>query len=181
MPFDGRDFFENRALDRIDAVAHLLATERQWCKGSLQTPDGRHCLVGAMQAVHAQALLEPFILRAIRDVTGRSCWRIEAFNDRRSTDHAAVLCVLRKARERIAAGEPPYPLRPKRLRSSAFGRWLKFAAGWPARLLKSDTTQAAQIWPYQTQSTPYQTQAWPRQVSPAQQRHAADELCGIDS
>ena len=173
MPFDGQDFIENRALDRIDAVARLLATERQWCKGSLQTPDGRRCLVGAMQAVHAQALLEPFILRAIRDVTGRSCWRIEAFNDRRSTDHAAVLCVLRRARERIVAGEPPYPLRSHRLRSDAFGRWLKSAATWPARLLKSGGTQAAQVWPYQTH-------AWPHQMRPVPQRHDAGELCDVD-
>ena len=178
MPFDGREFIENRALDRIDAVTRLLATERQWCKGSLQTPDGRHCLVGAMQAVHAQALLEPFVLRAIRDVTGRSCWRIEAFNDRRSTDHAAVLCVLRKARERIATGEPPYPLRPKRLRSGVFGRWLESAAAWPTRRLKSEGMQAR---PYQMEAKTYQTQAWPHQTTPQRQRHAADELCDIDS
>ncbi len=164
MPFDGRNFIENRALDRIDAVTRLLATERRWCKGSLQTPDGRYCLVGAMQAVHAQALLEPFILRAIRDVTGRSCWRIEAFNDRRSTDHATVLCVLHRARERIAAGEPPYPARPSLLHSGSLGRWLSHAAAWPAWLLKSDGGQAGS-----------------HQTSPAWRGHAADEPCNIDS
>jgi hypothetical protein len=103
MPFDGVGFSENLALQKLDAVVELLATEAKWCKGTFRTPDGRHCLMGAMRAVQAQHLLEPIVLRAIRPTTGRSFWRIESFNDHKTTTHASVLRVLARAREEILA------------------------------------------------------------------------------
>jgi hypothetical protein len=107
MPFDGAGFSENLALQKLDAVIELLASEDKWCKGSFRTPDGRHCLMGAMRAVQAQHLLEPVVLTAIRPATGRSFWRIESFNDHKTTTHASVLQVLTQAREQIAAGRGP--------------------------------------------------------------------------
>jgi hypothetical protein len=53
MPFDGTELElpEDHPLSRLGAVERLLATEEQWCKGTLRDSHGRHCLVGAMQAV----------------------------------------------------------------------------------------------------------------------------------
>lgn len=106
MPFDGTDLgmFENHPLAKLGAVERLLASEQQWCKGKLRDSDGRHCLVGAMQAVEARQALEPIILRAAREVGGKHYWRIEFFNDDPRTTHADVLRVLRRARENIVAG-----------------------------------------------------------------------------
>ncbi len=105
MPFDGTGFSENPALQKLDAVLRLLATEDQWCKGVFRTPEGRHCLMGAIQAANARLLLKQPVLSAIGDVTGRSFWRIESFNDHRMTTHALVLRVLHRAREWILVGE----------------------------------------------------------------------------
>jgi hypothetical protein len=106
MPFDATDLdlFENHPLAKLGAVERLLATEQQWCKGKLRDSSGRHCLVGAMQAVEARQMLEPIILRAAREVGGKCYWRIEFFNDDPRTTHADVLRVLRRARENIIAG-----------------------------------------------------------------------------
>jgi hypothetical protein len=106
MPLDGIEFefLGDHPLAKLGAVERLLASERQWCKGRLRDRDGRHCLVGAMQAVDARQLLEPIILRAAREVGGRRYWRIESFNDNPRTTHADVLRVLRRARENIIAG-----------------------------------------------------------------------------
>ena len=59
MPYDATelDIFENHPLAKLGAVERLLATEQQWCKGRLQDRDGRHCLVGAMQAAEARQVL----------------------------------------------------------------------------------------------------------------------------
>lgn len=106
MPLDGTEFglLEDHPLAKLGAVERLLASERQWCKGRMRDRDGRHCLVGAMQAVEARPLLEPIILRAAREVGGRRYWRVESFNDNPRTTHADVLRVLRRAREHIIAG-----------------------------------------------------------------------------
>ena len=101
MPFDGAGVPQHPALQKLDAVMGLLAREDHWCKGRLRTPDGRYCLMGAMQAAEAQALLEPAVSRAIRELTGRRFLRIVTFNDRPATTHAMVLMVLRRAGEQI--------------------------------------------------------------------------------
>jgi hypothetical protein len=106
MPLDGTELglFENHPLAKLGAVERLLVSEQQWCKGKLRDGDGRHCLVGAIQAVQARQTLEPIILRAAREVGGKCYWRIEFFNDDPRTTHADVLRVLRRARENIIAG-----------------------------------------------------------------------------
>jgi hypothetical protein len=105
MPFDGTELElpENHPLSRLGAVERLLATEEQWCKGALRDSDGRHCLVGAMQAMKAR-LLEPIILQAAREVGRKHYWRLELFNDDPRTTHAQVLRVLQRAREHIIVG-----------------------------------------------------------------------------
>jgi hypothetical protein len=105
MPLDGTDLelFGNHPLAKLGAVESLLATEQQWCKGMLRDSDGRHCLIGAMQAVGALQILEPIILRAARQIGGKYYWRIHQFNDNPRTTHADVLRVLRLARENIIA------------------------------------------------------------------------------
>jgi hypothetical protein len=105
MPFDGTDlgFFENRSLTKLGEVERLLATKQLWCKFQLRDRDGRHCLVGAMEAVKARQVLEPIILRAARKVGGKHYWRIEYFNDDPRTSHAGILRVLSLARVNIIA------------------------------------------------------------------------------
>jgi hypothetical protein len=105
MPLDGTDLglFEQHPLAKLGAVESLLATEQQWCKGKMRDSDGRHCLVGAMQAVEARQILEPIVLRAARQIGGKYYWRAEFFNDDPRTTHADVLRVLRLAREILVA------------------------------------------------------------------------------
>lgn len=103
MPLDGTEFavLEDHPLGRLAAVERLIATRQQWCQGKMRDEEGRHCLVGAMEAVQARQTLEPIILRAAREVGGKRYWRIEFFNDDPRTTHADVLRVLRRAREHI--------------------------------------------------------------------------------
>jgi len=105
MPFDGTGY-DNRivALDRIDRVIALLAREDRWCKQQLRSFDGKRCVLGAMMAADSTLVLKAPVLQAIREVTGRDYLRIEIFNDHPATNHALVLQVLHRARERIAAG-----------------------------------------------------------------------------
>ena len=105
MPLDGTDpgLFGNHPLAKLGAVETLLATEQQWCKGTLRDSDGRHCLVGATQAAEAPRILERIILRAARQIGGKYYRRIEFFNDDPRTSHADILQVLRLARENIIA------------------------------------------------------------------------------
>lgn len=104
MPFDGIDSFETHPLAKLGAVERLLATEQQWCKGRLRDAHGRHCLVGAIEAVEGRQMLQRIILHAAREVSGKRYWRIEFFNDDPRTTHADVLRVLRRARENIIDG-----------------------------------------------------------------------------
>ena len=109
MPLDGTGY-ERRihALDKMDEMIDLLSDERRWCKGFLKTPDGRYCILGAMQAVRAgKELAEPIML-AISQVTGRSQW-IDRFNDHPLTAHADVLKVLQQARVNILTLDPTTP------------------------------------------------------------------------
>ena len=104
MPFDGTDSFDNHPIAKLGAVERMLATEQQWCKGRLRDAHGRHCLVGAIEAVGGRQLLQKPILQAAREVSGKRYWRIEFFNDDPRTTHADVLLVLRRTRENMVAG-----------------------------------------------------------------------------
>ncbi len=109
MPFDGTGYERRiQALDKIDEVIDLLGDEKRWCKGFVKTPDGRYCILGAMQAVHAgKELAEPIML-AISQVTGHSHW-IDRFNDHPLTTHADVLKVLQQARLNSLTAAPTTP------------------------------------------------------------------------
>ena len=104
MPFDGIESIGAGQLAKLGAVERLLATEQQWCKGRLRDAQGRHCLVGAIEAVEGRQMLQRVILQAAREVSGKRYWRIEFFNDDPHTTHADVLEVLLRARENIIAG-----------------------------------------------------------------------------
>jgi hypothetical protein len=104
MPFDGIDGFDNHPIATLGAVERMLATEQQWCKGRLRDAHGRHCLVGAIEAVGGRQVLQKPILQAAREVSGKRYWRIEFFNDDPRTTHADVLQVLRRTRENMIDG-----------------------------------------------------------------------------
>jgi hypothetical protein len=105
MPLDDLGFGRNvEALEKIDKVLELLATEDRWCKGKLISLDGRRCIIGALQAVDGTAALIAPIRLAIHQVTGQAFRRIEVFNDHRSTTHALVIAVLLRARQNILYG-----------------------------------------------------------------------------
>ena len=104
MPFDGIDGFDNHPIAKLGAVERMLATEQQWCKGRLRDAHGRHCLVGAIEAVGGRQVLQKPILQAAREVSGKRYWRIEFFNDDPRTTHADVLQVLRRTRENMIDG-----------------------------------------------------------------------------
>src|SRR2546423_4029305 len=93
MPFDGIDGFDNHPIAKLGAVERMLATEQQWCKGRLRDAHGRHCLVGAIEAVGGRQVLQKPILHAAREVSGKRYWRIEFFNDDPRTTHEDVLQV----------------------------------------------------------------------------------------
>ena len=115
MPLDDARFGRNvEALEKMDKVLDLLATEDRWCKGKLVSLDGRRCIIGALQAVDGTTLLLAPIRLAIQQVTGQPFRRIEVFNDHRSTTHALVIAVLLRARENIINGidEAPASARP---------------------------------------------------------------------
>jgi hypothetical protein len=104
MPFDGIETIDTHPLAKLGAVERLLATEQQWCKGRLRDAHGRHCLVGAIEAVDGRQMLQRVILQAAREVSGKRYWRIEFFNDDPRTTHADVLAVLTHARQDIISG-----------------------------------------------------------------------------
>jgi hypothetical protein len=104
MPFDGIELSGTEQLVKLGEVERLLATEQQWCKGRLRDAHGRHCLVGAIEAVEGRQMLQRVVLQAAREVSGKRYWRIEFFNDDPHTTHADVLESLRRARENIIAG-----------------------------------------------------------------------------
>ena len=104
MPFDGIDGFDNHPIAKLGAVERMLATEQQWCKGRLRDAHGRHCLVGAIEAVGGRQVLQKPILQAAREVSGkRYCVRARTIDDPRTT-HADVLQVLRRTRENMIDG-----------------------------------------------------------------------------
>lgn len=103
MPLDSLEFTQPPLLSKLGRVERLLATEQQWCKGRLRDSDGRHCLVGAIEAADGWKEIAPIVLRAAREVSGKRYWRIESFNDDPRTTHVQVLAVLRVARQKIIA------------------------------------------------------------------------------
>lgn len=104
MPFDGVGLGLDERVGKIDKVIDLLATPDRWCKGTLKTHDGRRCIRGAIMAVDGVGTLQPVVLRAINEVTGRHYRRIESFNDHPDTDHTQVVEVLARARDDLIAG-----------------------------------------------------------------------------
>lgn len=115
MPFDSALFHDSPKLERVDAVIDLLADRGKWCKGALGTADGRHSLLGAMQAVAAERTLARHIRRAIRELTRRRYWRIDRFNDASATTHDAIIEVLYRARHDILAADADAMLGWRRL------------------------------------------------------------------
>jgi hypothetical protein len=113
MPFDGAWYRDDaRVLDKIDEVIDLLNDGKGWCKQQLRSGE-RHCIVGALRTVGAEAELQGPILAAIRQVAGRRYARIEHFNDHPLTRFPLVLRVLRQARENVASAQA-FKLRPPR-------------------------------------------------------------------
>lgn len=107
MPLDDTGFGRRmEALEKIDQVIDLLASEDRWCKHQLVTDDGRRCIMGGLQAVHGTTVLVPPIRLAIRQVTGRNFRRIESFNDDDTTTHTLVVTVLHQARNNILNSTP---------------------------------------------------------------------------
>src|SRR5262249_61739443 len=104
MPFDGVGLGLDERVGKIDKVIDLLATPDKGCKGPLKTQDGRRCIRGAIMAVDGVGTLQPAVLRAINEVTGRHYRRIESFNDHPDTDHTQVVEVLSRARDDLVAG-----------------------------------------------------------------------------
>jgi hypothetical protein len=128
MPFDGIDGSDGHPLAKLGAVERLLATEQQWCKGRLRDAHGRHCLVGAIEAVGGRQVLQKPVLQAAREVSGKRYWRIEFFNDDPRTTHGDVLQVLQRARENMIAGMiSDYDRQPR------YRRWLSGLRGLYSR------------------------------------------------
>src|ERR1700746_4193661 len=98
MPFDGIDAFDNHPIAKLGAVERMLATEQQWCRGRLRDAHGRHCLVGAIEAVEGRQMLQRVILHAAKEVSGKRYWRIEFFNNDPHTAPAGALEGLKRAR-----------------------------------------------------------------------------------
>jgi hypothetical protein len=120
-----------------DGVIDLLATPEKWCKATLRTIDGRHCIRGAIMAVDGWARhLRPVVLRAINEVTGHHYWSIEKFNDDPDTHHAQVVEVLARARMDMAVGHlaafaPDRPRRSGGVTSAALPRRIRLALQSP--------------------------------------------------
>jgi hypothetical protein len=122
MPFDGVGFSANEYSQKIDAVIDLIGTPERWGKGTFRSKDGRYCLRGAIRKLDKSEVLDPVVLDAINQVTGRSYFTIVRFNDSNLTNHAMILTVLMRARENIAAGRFRMTAKSA-IRVSFFRRW----------------------------------------------------------
>lgn len=130
MPFDGSLVEHEHRVQILAQLASdlkkirtLLGTEQYWCKGVLHTDDGRHCLVGAVEAVGAHPRTLPVVLAAARGVTRKHYLRVEHFNDCAKTSHADVVAVLDRAQNNVAIGVP-------------LGAGLSLRMKWPAQLVR---------------------------------------------
>ena len=126
MPFDGVGLGLDDRVGKIDRVIDLLGTSDRWCKGTLKTHDGRRCIRGAIMAVDGVGTLQPVVLRAINEVTGRHYRRIESFNDHPDTHHGQVVEVLERARDDLIAGR----LATLRSKPAAPVGWRARFTGW---------------------------------------------------
>ena len=141
MPFDGIDGFDNHPIAKLGAVERMLATEQQWCKGRLRDAHGRHCLVGAIEAVGGRQVLQKPILQAAREVSGKRYWRIEFFNDDPRTTHADVLQVLRRTRENMIDGMIcSFDRQPRHRRWIRALRALRSRGGFEAEAISPEST-----------------------------------------
>ena len=105
MPFDGAEFFvPGERLQKLETVIQLVEDPSSWGKGTLKSSDGRYCIRGAIIAAGGIGVLEPPILEAINQVTGKAYARIEQFNDDAATNHQLVCRVLGRAWENLADG-----------------------------------------------------------------------------
>ena len=77
MPFDAIGFAFDDRVSKMDQVISLLDTRDKWCKANFKTPDGRYCIRGAIMAVEGAEVLQPIVLRAIREVASARYRRIE--------------------------------------------------------------------------------------------------------
>ena len=104
MPFDGACFVPGERLQQLETVIHLIGKPDGWGKGTLKSSDGRYCIRGAIVAAGAIGVLEPPILQAINQVTGKAFTRIEQFNDDAATNHRLVCRVLARTWDNLAEG-----------------------------------------------------------------------------
>lgn len=105
MPFDGAEFFvPGERLQRLETVIQLIDDPASWGKGTLKSSDGRYCIRGAIIAAGGIGVLEPPILEAVNQVTGKAYARIEQFNDDAATNHQLVCRVLARTWENLADG-----------------------------------------------------------------------------
>jgi hypothetical protein len=112
VPFDGKEYIARiDAVEKIDQVIDLLSLPDRWCKGELYRRGAdQRCIVGAIHAVDAVAMLRGPVLQAIHEIAGKNYQHIETFNDARSTTHALVLQVLLRARENLSGERISRPI-----------------------------------------------------------------------
>jgi len=132
MPFDGKEYITRiDAVQKIDQVIELLSSPDRWCKGALYRPSGgQRCILGAIQAVDAVAMLRVPVLHAIHQITGKNYQHIETFNDARSTTHPLVMQVLLRARGNLSEGV--IGNRPMAVRAGWWSRLCTFVGPIPA-------------------------------------------------
>jgi hypothetical protein len=138
MPFDGfSDGRQSYLLQKLTAVSGLLASEQQWCKNQLRSPDGSRCIAGALTDARARLVLYHPLLNAANTVTGKWYHRIESFNDAAETDFTTVQAVMDQARFDIAIGALPrgisYALRYRLARAlddRCFAKPFSVRASW---------------------------------------------------
>ena len=138
MPFDGPyDGRQSYLLQKLDAVADLLASEDQWCKGRWRNSSGSRCLVGALIDANAKLALYYPLLRAVTGVTRTRYCRLETFNDAADTDFKIVQAVLDQARIDIISSNLPrgvtYALSYRLARARDEGRFAGAFYSWICR------------------------------------------------
>ena len=138
MPFDGiYDGRQGYLLQKLDAVAALLASENQWCKGRWRDSSGSRCLVGALIDADAKLALYQPLLRAVTGVTRTRYCRLESFNDAPDTNFRIVQAVLDQARIDIISGNAPrgviYALSYRIARARDDGRFTGAFYSWMCR------------------------------------------------
>jgi hypothetical protein len=109
MPFDGVEAPLNY-LAKFDQLIALIESPSVWVKHTYRTPNGRHCLKEALNAVGIAEIFESIILKVAEEVTGREFCCIESFNDHAQTSHGDVVAVLHQTRTSILDGKVVLPL-----------------------------------------------------------------------